>query len=706
MLALVLCVGRLAAAQVSVTTFHNDNFRTGQNVQETVLTPGNVNSHQFGKLFSAAVDGYVYAQPLYMPNVQNIAGGTHNVLYVATEHDSLYAMDADSGAVLWRKNFTDADEGITTVPSGDVSCGDLTPEIGITSTPVIDPATTTLYLMAKTKETGVYFQRLHAIDIVSGAEKFGGPVAIAATVNGNGEGGNGSTVSFDPLREINRPGLLLENGHVVIAWAALCDVHPYHGWVMSYSAATLAQEAVLNTSPNGKAAGVWLSGDGINADSNGNLYIATGNGSYDGPANGDYGDSVIKVSGPSGGQFTISDWFTPSNQASLSSGDTDLNSGGVLLLPDLPAGPAHTQLLVEMGKEGTIYLIDRNNMGQYCSGCANDTQIVQEIPGATPGIWGSPAYWNGSVYWGGGGHHGSDPLRAFSLNANNTGILSTSPTSKSTQLFSFSTAAPAISANGNSNGILWILDNGTYKSNCCQILYAYDATNLATMLYNSSQAANNRDQSGGAVKFTAPIVTNGKVYAAGQASVTAWGLIPTLDLSADPTSITISAPGGSGSTSISIVPGQGFTGMVDLDCTVAFAGPGKASNLPTCSFDSSQVSITGPASGSSTLKILTTGPEAAGLRRGQRPGRSAPFPAKGIGILACACVLGAKARRRWATAFGLLILVILIGCSIGCGGGSESAAEQAGTTAGQYTVTVSATSGAVSASDSVTLVVQ
>ena len=531
----LLAVSALATAQVSVTTFHNDNARTGQNTQETSLTPANVNSTQFGKLFSTTVDGYVYAQPLYVPNVQNISGGKHNVLYIATEHDSLYAIDADSGAILWQKVFINPGVGVTTVSNSDVACRDLVPEIGITSTPVIDPTTNTLYLVAKTKENGVYVQRLHAIDTVTNAEKFGGPVVIAATVNGTGDGSSGGKVSFDPLKQHNRPGLLLENGHVVIAWASHCDNGPYHGWVMSYSASTLAQEAVLNTSPNGGQSGIWMSGDGVAADSSGNLFFATGNGTYDGSTNGDYGDSIVKVSGPTGGVLSVADWFTPSNQSSLSGGDTDLGSGGVLLLPDLPAGSAHTHLLVQMGKEGKIYLLDRDNMGEYCSDCGSDTQIVQEIPGATSGIWGSPAYWNGSVYWGGGNGSNSDHVKAFSFNANSSGVLSASPTSESNQLFGFSTAAPVISANGTSNGILWILDNSSFRSSCCQVLYAFDATNLATMLYNSNQAAGNRDQSGGAVKFTAPIVANGKVYAGSQGKVTAWGAISSTPTAATPT---------------------------------------------------------------------------------------------------------------------------------------------------------------------------
>ena len=511
-------------AQESVLTYHYDNTRSGQDTQETVLTPTNVNSSQFGKLFSVGVDGYVYAQPLYVANL-TIAGGTHNVLFVATEHDSLYAIDADSGAIYWQQSFINPAAGITTVPNGDAACTDLVPEIGITSTPVIDASSNTIYVLAKTKENGSYVQRLHALDLATHAEKFGGPVAIQATVNGTGDGSSGGKVSFDPLRQHNRPGLLLENGHIVIAWASHCDIGPYHGWVMSYNASTLAQEAVLNTSPNGGLAGIWMAGDGLAVDASGNLYFSTGNGTYDGTTG--FGDSLVKLAPPANGTFAVTDWFTPFNQGSLNGGDTDVGSGGVLLLPDLPAGMPHQHLLVQMGKEGKIYLIDRDKMGKFCSTCtSSDTQIVQEIAGASAGIWGAPAYWNGSVYWGGGNDGlSADSLKAFSFNANNSGLLSTLPTSTSAKQFGFSTAAPVISANGTSNGILWILDNSSYHSSCCQVLYAYDATNLGSMLYNSSQAAGSRDVPGGAVKFTAPIVANGKVYVGSQASVTAYGKI-------------------------------------------------------------------------------------------------------------------------------------------------------------------------------------
>jgi hypothetical protein len=508
---------------INVTTYHYDNARTGANTQETVLTPSNVNSTQFGKLFSVAVQGFVFAHPLYMANVQNIAGGTHNVLFVATEHDILYAIDADNGTILWQQSFVNSVD-ITSVLSREVSCGDLKPEIGITGTPVIDRSTGTIYLVTKTKETGVFVQRLHAIDIITHAEKFGGPITISATVNGQ---------TFDPLRNHNRPALLLENGHVVIAWASHCDNGPYHGWLMSYSAGvqpsdTLTQEAVFNGSPNGGLAGIWMSGDGVAADAAGNLFFATGNGTYDGLSGGDFGDSIMKLASPSSGAFPILDWFTPWNQLNLSNADEDLGSGGLLLLPDLPVGSAHQHLLVQMGKEGKIYLVDRDSMGQFCSTCTTiDTQIVQEIPGASAGIWGSPAYWNGSVYWGGGKDGGvvSDHAKAFSFNANGNGLLSTSATSQTTLSFNYPTTTPLISASGNTNGILWTLDNSSYGSTCCQVLYAFDATNLATMFYSSTQAASNRDTLGGAIKFTSPMVANGKVYVGGQNQVSVFGLL-------------------------------------------------------------------------------------------------------------------------------------------------------------------------------------
>jgi hypothetical protein len=533
---LVVGASGSAGAQVNVTTYHNDTARTGQNTQETILTPANVNSTQFGKLFSVPLDGAVYAQPLYVSAV-SIAGGTHNVVYVVTEHDSVYAIDADTGAIYAQVSLIPAG-GSTVNSSSDLGCSDLVPEVGITGTPVIDPVAGILYVVAKSKLNGSFYQYLHALNIATLAESLNGPVQIQASVPGNDSYASGGTVVFNPLKQNQRAALLLENGHVVIGWGSHCDSDPWHGWVISYNAGTLAQEAAFNTSPNGNRNGVWMSGGGPAADANGNIYFATGNGTWNGTT--DYGDSIVKLGPPANNAFPVVDYFTPYNQGSLASNDVDVASGGVVLLPALPSG---AQLLAQQGKQGTIYLLNTGNLGKYCinltPACSNnDPQIVQEIMGASSGIWGSAAYWNGNLYWTGA----NDAIQAYSFNANGSGLLSTSPTSASAQIFAFSAPTPVISSNGTSNGILWALDGSADDSTCdgggqnCLGLYAYDATNLANLLYTSSQAANNRDSPGTAVKFEKPIVANGKVYVGTQSSVTVYGLLANAPpLTASPT---------------------------------------------------------------------------------------------------------------------------------------------------------------------------
>jgi hypothetical protein len=500
-------------AQVNVATYHNDVARTGQNTQETVLTPANVNSNLFGKLLSVPVDGVVYAQPLYLSAI-NIGGGRHNVLYVATEHDSVYAIDADTGTIYAQVSLLPA--GGSTVNSGtDLGCSDLVQEVGITGTPVIDPASGTLYVVASSKVGSTFLQYLHALDVTTLQEKLNGPVAIQASVAGTGYDATASRITFNAKQENQRPALLLDAGHVVITWAAHCDTDPYHGWIISYNAATLAQEATLNTSPNGNRGGIWMSGAGPSADGAGNIYLATGNGTWNGSS--DLGDSVLKLSAPSGGSFGVLDYFTPYDQGTLASEDKDLGAGGLMVLPPLPSGQ---QLLAQQGKAGTIYLLDSSNLGKYCinlmPACSNnDPQIVQEIVDASAGIWGAPAYWNGNVYWAGT----NDTVKAYSLNAGGSGMLSVSPTSHTAQSFGYPGLTPAISANGNANAILW----GLHASPAT--LYAYDATNLGNLLYNSAQAANNRDSPGSTVKFVSPVIANGKVYFGTQNSVVAYGLL-------------------------------------------------------------------------------------------------------------------------------------------------------------------------------------
>jgi hypothetical protein len=550
---LVAAVGCLAplltspsqAGSVSVLTYHNDNARTGQNTNETSLTLANVNTNSFGLLFSQPVDGYIYAQPLVVPNVNIPGKGLHNVVYVATEHDSVYAFDADSNgganaAALWQVNFLNPAAGVTSVPSPDTTTDDLVPEIGITSTPVIDPVSSTIYVEAKTKEVsgGVtnYVHRLHALDLASGAEKFGGPVVIADTafdgndytyvsgpsVTGTGDGSVGNLLTFNALRQMNRPGLLLNNGVLYLAYASHGDNGPYHGWVLGFDAQTLATNGVYNTTPNGGLGGIWESGNGPATDAAGYLYLETGNGDFAPP--GELGDSVLKLATTNG--VTFADYFTPFDQDNLNTTDMDVGSGGLVLLPDSVGRTNHLHLLVAGSKSGTIYLLDRDNLGQF--NAADDSQIVQVIRNVVGGLWSSPAYFNGRLYFIGSG----DFLNAFSISS---GIINTNPTSQSLNSFDFPGATPSISANGTSDAIVWVIESDAFASGPA-VLRAYDATDVSQELY-SSDMAGNRDVPGGAVKFTVPTVANGKVYLGAQYSLSVYGLIaPQANFAGSPTS--------------------------------------------------------------------------------------------------------------------------------------------------------------------------
>jgi|SRR5579863_5659508 len=505
------------AAQVSVTTSRNDNSRDGQNLSETILTPANVNVTHFGRLFSQPVDGYVYAQPLYVPNVSIPGLGTHNVVYVATEHDSVYAFDADTNtgidaSPLWHSSFINPSKGITTQTSGDVNCTDIIPEIGITSTPVIDVNTQTIFVLAKTKENGKFVQRLHALNITTGAEQPNSPVVIQARVKGNGDGSANGFVTFDPLKGGQRAGLLLLNGAVFVAWASHCDDVPYHGWLMSYDETTLKQTRVWNTTPNGGLGGVWQSGAGLASDGS-YVFFATGNGTYDGPKGGfDFGDSVIRFPTLPG---LLGDYFTPFNQSDYDQGDTDVGSGGVLLLPDQGLGAPHQHLLVQAGKSGSIYLIDRDHMGRFNP---NTNQIVQDLETAIGNSWSTPAWWNNNAYFGGS----TDYLRQYTFDPA-TGLLSYSAVALAPTFFGFPGSTPSISANGTDDAIVWALQTDAFNSGPA-VLHAYDATNIATEFYNSRQNAA-RDNPGPAVKFTVPTIANGKVYVPAAQRLSVYGLL-------------------------------------------------------------------------------------------------------------------------------------------------------------------------------------
>jgi hypothetical protein len=730
---------------VDVLTYHFDNALDGQNTAETTLTPSNVNSTSFGKLFTLPTDGYVYAQPLLKTGVI-IAGVPHDVLFVATEHDSVYAFDAQGNnpaqGYLWKDSFVNPDQGVTTVPSGDVGVDDIVPEIGITGTPVIDPSTNTLYVVAKTKEvsgsTTTYVQRLHALDLATGAEKFNGPVVIQASVPGTGDGGsvssdvvsatgqtislpagsytslqflatgvngnqtdqtfavtytdgttttftqsisdwytpqnypgestavtmgyrdnydgtmdsrtfdvygyqfsldptktvssitlpndanvellsvtlssaagttmvplgssfnlagivndgstfsssggldgdgsalsanllgtsqtwNGtpftigapaasgaSTASFDALLENQRAALALVNGNVYIAWASHGDLGAYHGWVLGYNATTLTQVGVFNSTPNGSEGGIWMSGGGIAADSSNNLYLSVGNGTFDANTTGgiDYGDSAVKLDTNSG--LSVSDSFTPYNQDYLSNTDTDFGVADVLLLPDQSGSHPHEAITADKG--GTLYLLDRDNMGGYNTTSNNDVGAASI---GTP-LHNSLAYFNGSVYVAGDG----GPLQAYALS---NGTLSADPTASSATTFGSANGSggsgtnPIISANGpnDPNGIVWALDNSGYSTSSPAVLYAYKASDLSE-LYDSTQAANSRDQAGAAVKFSAPVVANELVYVPGESSVTVYGLL------APPTTVA--------STPVDLSPSFNLTGIVNDGATFPAAG--------------------------------------------------------------------------------------------------------------------------------------
>lgn len=493
------------SSPVAVLAYHNDLARTGQNLNETILTLANVNPTTFGKKFTDPVDGQVYAQPLYVPNVTIPGQGSHSVVYIATENDSVYAFDADAaGAPLWQTSLLN---GGSPVPSSDTNCGQITPQIGITSTPVIDAASNTLYVVAMTKEGSstnpMYVQRLHALDITNGQEKLGGPVVITATIPGTGDGSSGGNITFNPLWQLNRPGLTLANGNVYIAFGSHCDLFPYHGWLFAYGASNLAQSGVFITTPTGSQGAIWQAGGAPAVDSSNHLYVITGNGTFDGNTGGlDFGDSFLKLV-QVGSTLTRADYFTPFNQARLAATDADLGSAGPTVLPDQLG--AHPHLLASAGKGGTIYLLDRDNLGKFCNNCTSDTQVVQSLPDALGENFGTAAFWNGKVYF----LAANDVLKAFSLT---NGVLSSSPSSQTTTPFGFPGSTPSISANGAANGIVWVLQTDAAGSGGPAVLHAYDANNVATELYNSNQAAGDRDIPGPAVKFTVPTVANGKVY--------------------------------------------------------------------------------------------------------------------------------------------------------------------------------------------------
>lgn len=501
----------------AVVTFHNDNARTGQNLNETTLTLGNVNASGFGKLLMIATDGKVDAQPLYLPNVSTPGHGTHNILFVASEHGTVYGLDADTGAVIWQ---------VSTLLSGEKAsdehgCSQVTPEIGVTATPVIDPSAGphgTLYAVGMSKDgAGNYHQRLHALDVTTGAEQFGGPKEIQAAFPGNGDNSSGGSVVFAPGKYEERAGMLLVNGIVYTAWTSHCDSRPYTGWVIGYDQNTLAQASVLNVTPNGSGGAIWMAGSGPAADASGDIYLLDANGVFDPtldargfPNQGDFGNAFLKIS-TSNKQLAVADYFEMFNQAAENAADQDLGSGGALVLPDLndsTGKPRH--LAVGAGKDGNIYVVDRDAMGGFNP---NSNNIYQQVSGAIAGVFSMPAYFNNTLYYGGV----KDGIKALAISQ---ARLAATPSSRTSHSFPYPGATPSISANGTSNAILWAVENDDPA-----VLHAYDATNLATELYNSSQAPDARDELSEGNKFITPTVVNGKVYVGTINGVGVFGLL-------------------------------------------------------------------------------------------------------------------------------------------------------------------------------------
>jgi PQQ-like domain len=504
-----------APAGTDVVTYKNDLNRSGQNLTESTLTLSNVTSSTFGLLRTLPVDGKVDAQPLYLSQL-NVSGTAHNAVFVATEHDSVYAFDSDTGAVLWHVSLLATGETL----SDTRGCSQVVPEIGITSTPVIDRhagAHGTIFVVAMSKDASSnYHHRLHALDVATGAELLNGPMEVAATFPTNG----GGTTTFSPGQYEERAALLLVNGAIYTSWTSHCDIAPYTGWVIAFAESTLARTGVLNVAPNsGAGPAIWMAGGGPSADSAGNIYLLTANGAFETTldTNGfpnlqDYGNSFLKIS-TAGGSLSVADYFTMYNEVAESSGDQDLGSGGAMLLPDLmDSSNTVRHLAVGAGKDGNIYVVNRDSMGKFNS--SGNSQIWQQVSGGVAsGIFSTPAYFNGTLYYGDVGA----TLKAFKITS---AKLASMPQSQSSTQFAFPGTAPSVSANGTSNAIIWAHENANPA-----VLHALDAANLAQEIYNSNQAAGNRDHFGAGNKFITPTVADGKVFVGTTTGVAVFGLL-------------------------------------------------------------------------------------------------------------------------------------------------------------------------------------
>ena len=505
------------AQMTDVLTYHNDNGRTGQTLNEGILTPANVNTNHFGKLRVLSSDGKVDAQPLYAAGVTIPGKGLHNLLFVATEHDSVYAFDADGTNVFWQVSMLGNGE----VPSDSRNCDQVVPEIGITATPVIDRewgTNGTIFVVAmSTDGAGHYFHRLHALDLATGADRLP-PTTVSATYPGTGDNSSNGVVVFDPAQYKERAGLLLLNGVVYTAWSSHCDITPYTGWIMGYNEQTLVQTSVLNITPNGSAGAIWMSGAGLAADSDSYIYFLAGNGTFETnldvngfPSQGDFGNGFIKLSTTSN-VLAVADYFATFETPSQNSVDMDLGSGGALVLPDMLDSQGHTKkLAVGAGKDQNLYVVDRTNMGKFSA--VDDSAVYQKFSRALlGGVWAMPAYFNGMLYYGAV----SLNLQAFPFQ---NALLSLS-TSQTAITFAYPGVTPSVSASGTSNGIVWATENTVPA-----VLHAYAATDLTQELYNSEQAPGGQDEFGAGNKFITPTIASARVYVGTTTGVGVFGLL-------------------------------------------------------------------------------------------------------------------------------------------------------------------------------------
>jgi hypothetical protein len=565
---------------VTVPTWRYDLTHSGENTRETALTTANVNVNSFGKLFVLTVDDTVYAQPLYVPGLTMSDGQVHNVLFVATENDSIYAFDADTNGgananPIWKISMLDAAHGAgagaTAVPWRDTGSSDIAPTIGITGTPAINPATNTMYVVAASKENGAYFSRLHAINILTGAEGQNSPVAITATVAGTGNGSSGGQLSFSPLWENQRSALDFYNGYVYIDYASHGDYGPWHGWLFAYNATTLQQTAAMCTSPNGFGAGVWASGAGMPIDDDvpgGRMFFDTGNGDNDAnlplSQSTELGESIVDLSLANGG-LTPTDSFTTFNAVTLTAGDEDMGSGGILMVPDQQGD--HPHILVQAGKEGRIVVLDRDNLGGYASEATSNTNALQDIMGEIGGCWCTPAYWNSKIYiW-----PMKDTAKVFDLD---NGVLTGGPSSESTIPSANPSPSFSISSNGDQQGIAWAVRSDKFSTHGALVLYAWDANDLTNTIYESDANAS-RDAGGPAARYSIPMATNGKVYVAADGEVDVYGLLASEQNAAAP----LISPNGGTFSSAQNVTLSSTTASAEIHYTLNGASPTSSSTL-------------------------------------------------------------------------------------------------------------------------------